>query len=258
MDIRSKKRIKRKKRKLSKADVKKRKNKIKSKKGKVIATARASAKRIVKRGLKSSPNIVINLNLAQPSPSLRKRRNKQPIRTNKFNKVTPIVNASQFRNQNTFFKPSINNGNTLLELPRLGGSTTPLTKIEGISANPMVQLQIDRENSRRINTVTGRNVYKEESDIRKIMQSSGNLAILSNVKNWIKEEGYKIEKNLKKKQVIDFIISSPELSQTFLNKDWKKKPVPLLRIEEPVPFTNEIEGYNTRSKSKLGNEINFS
>jgi len=261
--IRRKKRVKQKKRKIGKGFVKKPKKKIKSKKLKGMRT-RSGITGGITGGIRGG--ITINLNLAKPLPSLRTRRKRaaKPRESVRNSNAQPITNASQFRNQNTFHKPSVNSGNSLIELPR-GGTTivAPGHERDFGASGAMAQLQLDLDGSRRINTITGRNVHKEESDIRQIMQTTGNLATLIEVKKWLDEEGYKIKKGLRKQRVIDYILSSPELSKLFLDKDWEKKPtkeepvpaelVPLLR---PVvtPVTDEMEGrVNTRSNTRSKN-----
>ena len=244
MDIRTKKKgIKRKKRVLTKAAIKKRKSKIKIKKK--------------KKKPRTSQNITINLNVSNKAlPPYRKRRRQIRRVVPKSKPVYKPVNASEYRAHNTFYKPSALKGNSMSEIAR-GGSVIPQAPLNfGAPSGAVEQLKLDIESSKRVNTVSGRNVYKEESDIRKIMTKSGNLATLTNVKNWIIEEGYPIQKSMRKKAVIEYIISSPDLSKLFIEKDWTKIPVPtpLLRPPETPPFTDEVSG---RTRSKTKGEINF-
>jgi len=215
-----KKRVKRKKRKISDA-----KRSAMAKKKQSVRKKKKQTRSVHKAFRKASTGITINLNLAQPQQPLRKRLKSTRRRVHRREAlVQPIVNASQFRNQNTFYKPSVNNtGNSLIEYARGGAVMNVSNGLNFGASGAMAQLQIDKEGSKRINTETGRNVGEEERQIRRIMQQKGNLATLLVVKKWLKSEGYSINSSMKKDDVIEYILSTSKLSQLFLNKDWKKK-----------------------------------
>ena len=198
-----KKRVKRKKRKISDA-----KRSAMAKKKQSVRKKKKQTRSVHKAFRKASTGITINLNLAQPQQPLRKRLKSTRRRVHRREAlVQPIVNASQFRNQNTFYKPSVNNtGNSLIEYARGGAVMNVSNGLNFGASGAMAQLQIDKEGSKRINTETGRNVGEEERQIRRIMQQKGNLATLLVVKKWLKSEGYSINSSMKKDDVIEYVM----------------------------------------------------